>query len=229
MNIGKARKLAKKGTGSSVSVQDMARRVREWGIHKPPSAKHSAWRWAFKYKSPIRHNPAGYEHQALCSLCLQAKDLERATMKLGKSDSPTALMQHLQTVHPEAYTECLKLQEHRKNPVKNPVNVQVRRSPRKHSSSSQTTSHVDAVRTSLSKMFEHVAPSSRQRQASSQEHASPGAAPARTEGLHAHMSMIQAASAVNKGPDPRWQDLLATFMAEEFLPLTLVDKPSFRE
>ena len=30
------------GTGSSVSVQDMARRVREWVIHKPPSAKHSA-------------------------------------------------------------------------------------------------------------------------------------------------------------------------------------------
>jgi hypothetical protein len=79
VNIGKARKRAKKGTGSSESVQDMARRVREWGIHKPPFAKHSAWGWAFKYKNPIIHNPAGYEHQALCSLCLQAKDLETAT------------------------------------------------------------------------------------------------------------------------------------------------------
>ncbi len=97
VNIGKTRDRAKKGTGSSASVQDIARRVREWGIQKPPRAKHSAWRWAFKYKTPPRHNPAGYEHQALCSLCLQAKDLERATIKLGKSDSPTALMQHLQT------------------------------------------------------------------------------------------------------------------------------------
>jgi hypothetical protein len=35
----------------------------------------------------------GYEHQALCSLCLQAKDLVTATIKLGSSDSPTALMQ----------------------------------------------------------------------------------------------------------------------------------------
>ena len=93
VNIGKACKRAKKGTGSSVSVQDMARRVREWGIHKPPSAKHSACRWEFKYKNPTRHNPAGYEHQALCSLCLQAKDLVTATIKLGSSDSPTALMQ----------------------------------------------------------------------------------------------------------------------------------------
>jgi hypothetical protein len=41
--------------------------------------------------------------------------------------------------------------------------------------------------------------------------------------------MVQAASAVNKGPDPRWQDLLATFIVEEFLPLSLVEKPSFRE
>ena len=48
VNIGLTRKRAKKSTGSSVSVQDMARRVREWNIHKPPSAKHSAWRWAFK-------------------------------------------------------------------------------------------------------------------------------------------------------------------------------------
>ena len=93
VNIGQARKRDKNGTGSSVSVQDTARRVREWGIHKPPSAKHSAWRWAFKYKHPIKNNPAGYEHQALCSLCLQAKDLVTATIKLGSSDSPTALMQ----------------------------------------------------------------------------------------------------------------------------------------
>ena len=54
VNIGKERKRAKKGTGSSASVQDIARRVREWGIQKPPRAKHSAWRWAFKYKTPPR-------------------------------------------------------------------------------------------------------------------------------------------------------------------------------
>ena len=70
VNIGKERKRAKKGTGSSASVQDIARRVREWGIQKPPSAKHCAWRWAFKYKHQPKNNPAGYEHQALYSLCL---------------------------------------------------------------------------------------------------------------------------------------------------------------
>ena len=226
VNIGKERKRAKKGTGSSASVQDIARRVREWNIQKPPSAKHSAWRWAFKYKHPPKNNPAGYEHQALCSLCLQAKNLERATIKLGKSDSPTALMQHLHAVHPEAHQECWELEEQR-NPAKNPVAVQLRRSPRKHSSNSHATSHVDTVRASLSKLFEHVAPSSSQSQASSQEHAASGAAPARTQGLHAHMPTVQAASSANKGPDPLWPDLLATFIAEEFLPLTLVEKPSF--
>jgi hypothetical protein len=105
VNIGKTRNRAKKGTGSSVSVQEMARRVREWGIHKPPSAKHRVWRWSFKYKNQPSHNLAGYEHQDLCSLCLQAKDLETATIKIIKSDSPTALMQHLHTVHPEAWKE----------------------------------------------------------------------------------------------------------------------------
>jgi hypothetical protein len=48
VNIGKDRKRAKKGTGSSASVQDIARRVREWVIQKPPSAKHSAWRWGIQ-------------------------------------------------------------------------------------------------------------------------------------------------------------------------------------
>jgi hypothetical protein len=43
------------------------------------------------------------------------------------------------------------------------------------------------------------------------------------------MPTVQAASAANKGPDPRWPDLLATFIAEEFQPLALVEKPSFRE
>ncbi len=43
-------------------------------------------------------------------------------------------MQHLQTIHPEAYAECWKLEEQRNNPAKNPVTVQVRRSPRRHSS-----------------------------------------------------------------------------------------------
>jgi hypothetical protein len=98
----------------------------------------------------------------LCSLCLQAKNLERATIKLGKSDSPTALMQHLLAVHPEAYAECWKLEEQRNNPAKNPVAVQLRRSPRKHSSSSQATSHVDTVRSSLSKLFGNATPSSSQ-------------------------------------------------------------------
>ena len=65
VNIGKARKRAKKDSGSCVSVQGMARSIREWVIHKPPRAKHSACWWAFKYKNPSRHNPAGYEHQAL--------------------------------------------------------------------------------------------------------------------------------------------------------------------
>jgi hypothetical protein len=229
VNIGKARKRAKKDSGSCVSVQGMARSIREWVIHKPPRAKHSACWWAFKYKNPSRHNPAGYEHQALCSLCLQAKDLDQTTIKLGKNDSPTALMQHLQHVHEEAYAECWKLEEQSRNPAKNPVEVQVRRSPRKDSSSSQATSRVDVVRSSLSKLFVHVAPSSSQRQASSREHAAPVAAPTRTEGLHAHMPTVQAASVANKGPDQRWQDLLATFIVEEFLPLSLVEKPSFRE
>ncbi len=103
--------------------EEILRRVREWGIQRPLSARNSAWRWAFKYASPPRHDPAGYEHQALCSLCLQAQDLEKATIKLGKNCTH-ALIQHLRRMHPVAYAEYAALHAQRKKPVKkekNPV------------------------------------------------------------------------------------------------------------
>jgi hypothetical protein len=71
------------------------------------------------------HDPAGYEHQALCSLCLQAQDLEKATIELGNKTT-TALIQHLHRMHPVAYAQYAaqsqrpKPVKKEKNPVKNP-------------------------------------------------------------------------------------------------------------
>ena len=223
MNIGELRTSVKtkKTKGSAGSVLDVARRVREWGIHKPPGSKHSAWGWAFKYKNCIKGNPAGYEHHALCSVCLQAQDLEAATVKLGKSDSPTALMQHLEHAHPEAYAQCYKLEQQRKNPPKRPSVMQSRRSPRKHQASG-ATSRVDAVRTELNKLFAPAAPSSSKSQASATEEAAARTAPEGTQRLHAHLPHVEAPSEANKGPAPGWQDLLVALIAEEFLPLSFV-------
>ena len=100
MNIGELRTSVKtkKTKGSAGSVLDVARRVREWGIHKPPGSKHSAWGWTFKYKNCIKGNPAGYEHHALCSLCLQAQDLGAATVSFSRNGTdlgPAFLHAHL--------------------------------------------------------------------------------------------------------------------------------------
>jgi hypothetical protein len=40
---------------------------------------------------------------------------------------------------------------------------------------------------------------------------------------------VESQAEVNLQPDPRWVDSLVALIAEEFLPLGLVDKPSFRE
>jgi len=75
VNIGKARNRGKKGTGSS--VQDITRRVREWVIQKPLRAKHSAWRWAFKYETPPRHM------MMILLLFLQKQNLAFAVYQFG--------------------------------------------------------------------------------------------------------------------------------------------------
>ena len=131
----------------------------------------------------------------MCSLCLQVQDLEATTVKLGKSDSPTALMQHLEHAHPEAYAQCYKLEQQRKNPVKLPSVLPSRRSPRKHQASG-APSRVDAVRKELSKFFAPGAPSSSKSQASATADAGARAAPEGTQRLHAHMPQVQAPSDV---------------------------------
>ncbi len=99
------RKAAKKDKKEIVSIADMTRRVRNWGIAKPQNAQHSAWTCGFKYARPPR-GAGGFQNLALCALCL-VDDLGAATVKLGKDNSPSALVTHLQYAHPEEYAQFL--------------------------------------------------------------------------------------------------------------------------
>jgi hypothetical protein len=60
-------KAAKQDKKERVSIADMARRVRNWGIVKLQNAKHSAWTWGFKYARPPSGS-ADFQNQALCAL-----------------------------------------------------------------------------------------------------------------------------------------------------------------
>jgi hypothetical protein len=53
-SVGSVRSNAAKGKASkeTVSITEMARRVKMWGITKPQNAKHSVWKWGFKYAHP---------------------------------------------------------------------------------------------------------------------------------------------------------------------------------
>ena len=53
-SVGSVRSKAAKGKASkeTVSITEMARRVKMWGITKPQNAKHSVWKWGFKYAHP---------------------------------------------------------------------------------------------------------------------------------------------------------------------------------
>ena len=98
------RKAAKKDKKEIVSIADMAQRVRNWGIAKPQNAQHSAWTWGFKYTRLTKQG--GFQNHALCALCL-VDNLGAATVKLGKDNSPSALVTHLQYAHPEEYAQFL--------------------------------------------------------------------------------------------------------------------------
>jgi hypothetical protein len=125
------RKAAKKDKKENVCIADMARRVRNWGIAKPQNAQHSAWTWGFKYARPPK-GPGGFQNHALCvALCL-VDDLGAATVKLGKDNSPSALVTHLQYAHPEEYKQMWAMEQKRKAQAQ-----PSRSSPRKRPASSQ--------------------------------------------------------------------------------------------
>jgi hypothetical protein len=218
MDVGTVRrKASKQDKKENVLITEMARRVRNWGIAKPQNAQHCVWTWGFKYKNPPKCE-VGFQNRALCAMCL-VDHLGAATVKLGKDNSPLALVTHLQYSHPAEYEQMWAMEQKRKAKA-HPS----RSSPRKRPTSlvPGAQGHVDAVRLSMNTLFSgvvsHHAPES--------VRAPMSANPA---GLRSHWAPVESQAEVNRRPDPRWVDSLVSLIAEEFLPLELVDKASFRE
>jgi hypothetical protein len=98
----------KKGMGR-VDADVMHRRVASWGLEKPPKSRHPAWKYFQKYRRPDRGQVGAFEHDALCNMCLN-NDIGGATVKLGQSDSPNALMSHLQHHHRTEWDDIVRIQ-----------------------------------------------------------------------------------------------------------------------
>ena len=160
----------------------------------------------------------GFQNHVLCSMCL-VDNLGAVTVKLGKDNSPSALVTHLQYSHPEEYKQMWAMEQKHKAPAQ-----PSRSSPRKQHASEVpgAQGHVHVVRSSLNTLFSGVVT----RHAPESVHAPMSANPA---DLRSHWAPVESQAEVNLGPDPRWVDSLVALIAEEFLPLGLVDKPSFRE
>ncbi len=190
MDVGTVRrKTSKKDKKENVLITEMARRVRNWGIDKPQNAQHSAWTWGFKYARPPKC-AGGFQNHALCALCL-VDDLGAATVKLGKDNSPSALVTHLQYSHPEEYQQMWAMEQNRKAPAQ-----PSRSSPRKRPASEVpgAQGHVDTVRSSLNTLFSGVV----SRHAPESVHAPMSTNPA---GLRSHWAPVESQAEVNRRPD----------------------------
>ena len=83
------------------------RQISEWGLKKPSSARNKVWDQAFKYDKCPKGTPNGWEHHALCNVCLR-ENVGNAVVKLGNSDSPQALVLHFLQHHKEEWEKMHK-------------------------------------------------------------------------------------------------------------------------
>jgi len=83
-------KQSKKKTQQAELIK---RQISEWGLKKPSSARNKVWDQAFKYDKCPKGTPNGWEHHAICKVCLN-ENVGNTVVKLGSSDSSQALVQH---------------------------------------------------------------------------------------------------------------------------------------
>ena len=91
----KAQQIKKK---ESVPADEISRRMQS-GLHQP-GAQSKVSNHAFKYIKCPTKTVNGWEHHAICAICLK-NDISNATVKLRSNDSTTPLVEHFMVHHKE--------------------------------------------------------------------------------------------------------------------------------
>ena len=94
-------------TAENMSEDLLNRRIQDYGLVSPERAKHLVWYFFKKYGTKQlnrQDDNLNLAQQALCTICLADQDRRRhSTVKLGKDKSPTSMMDHLRNHHREEF------------------------------------------------------------------------------------------------------------------------------
>ena len=211
-------KQSKKKTQQAELIK---RQIQEWGLKKPSSARNKVWDRAFKYDKCPKGTPNGWEHHALCKVCL-GENVGNAVVKLGSSDSPQALVNHFLQHHKEEWETMHKdKQSSIAFTSRDSTGKSTRPSPLRTSTAEQR-SLVDEKRKSLKRLFDSIG-------GESSSISGEGLSTSGKCAAGSDMRTYFHAKSARAGPDGKWVDKLVEIIVEEYLPLTFCEKPAFRE
>jgi hypothetical protein len=190
------------------------------------------WDQAFKYDKCPKGTPNGWEHHALCKVCL-GENVGNTVVKLGCSDSPQPLVNHFLQHHKE---EWEKMHKEKQSSIaftsRDSTGKSTRPSPLRTPTAEQR-SLVDETRKSAKRLFASIAgPGGSSTAAQTGESSSISGEGLSSSGNCAagfDMRTYFHAKSARAGPDGKWVDKMVELIVEEYLPLTFCEKPAFRE
>jgi len=192
----------------NVSEDLLNRRIQDYGLFCPERAKNLVWCFFQKYGSKnlksVEDN-LKLSQQALCTICLT--DMTRrahCTVKLGKDNSPSSMMDHLRIHH---------LVEFDAVTVANSKGLTRNATANAGNAAGAARHEASMLRHgALQTLFVHT---------TAEQAAASGKQRPVTD-------MFKPSSVWTEKQDNQWQEDLVRYVAEQYLPLATVDAPAFR-
>ena len=227
-------------TAENMSEDLLNRRIQDYGLVSPERAKNLVWYFFKKYGTKQlnrQDDNLNLAQQALCTICLADQDRRRhCTVKLGKDKSPTSMMDHLRNHHREEFdavvvanTRGLSLvvfNAQRKEPR---VRALLGNSSQRESTDS-SPSTIDSTPNAGNAAGVALHEGSMARLAATQAlFQKPATQEAGGLGQQRSMTdVFKPLSSWTEKQDKQWKEDLVCCVAEQYLPLAIVDAPAFR-
>jgi hypothetical protein len=227
-------------TTVNVSEDLLNRQIHEYGLVSPERAKNLVWSYFKKYgrKNLTRgHENLKLQQQALCTICLGDQDRRRhSTVQLGKDNSPSSMMDHLRIHHRDQHDAVVVANN--KGLTLAAFNAQ-RNEPRVrallgNSTVSESTDispgtadvtpktgNVAGASLHEGSMARHAALHTLFQKPSPQEAGAAGPERSITD-------LFKPSSSWTAQQDKQWKEDLVCCLAEQYLPMAIVDCPAFR-
>jgi hypothetical protein len=227
-------------TAENMSEDLLNRRIQDYGLVSPERAKNLVWYFFKKYGTKQlnrQDDNLNLAQQALCTICLADQDRRRhCTVKLGKDKSPTSMMDHLRNHHREEFdavvvanTRGLSLvvfNAQRKEPR---VRALLGNSSQRESTDNSPAT-IDSTPNAGNAAGVALHEGSMARLAATQAlFQKPATQEAGGLGQQRSMTdVFKPLSSWTEKQDKQWKEDLVCCVAEQYLPLAIVDAPAFR-